>query len=80
MISPNPANGQTTIYIDLDKEERVKILLMDLNGKLILQKSVLLDMGSNAVNLSNLNYHRRGTYIVKLSTAEEICYLKLILQ
>jgi len=80
MISPNPANGQTTVYIDLDKEERVKILLMDLNGKMILQKSVLLGMGSNAVNLSNLNYHRRGTYIVKLSTAEEICYLKLILQ
>ena len=79
-ISPNPAKDYATLYVDMEKGARAKIELMDMLGKTILQKSVLLNTGSNAVNLDNLHYFLRGIYIVKLSAAGEVDHLKLILQ
>jgi len=79
-VSPNPAKDHATLYIEMDKEMPAKIELMDVSGKTILQKSALLYIGSNGINLSDLYYVRRGIYILKLSAANEIYYLKLILQ
>jgi len=78
-VSPNPARDYAIVYVEMENEVKANIELMEVNGKTIFQKKVLLYNGSNAINLPDLTPYRKGIYIIKLSAPERINYLKLVL-
>jgi|GEM_PF-2141583 len=64
-LFPNPAGSSVNMIIAVPGKDRVTILLTDMIGKILLQKVVEVETGSNTipVDISRLN---SGSYLVKL--------------
>ena len=73
-LYPNPVKTSLTVEIsDSDNELTGQILLFDLTGRLILQKSI--ETSVQIVDMSTLN---KGTYIMKLVLMKEYTTWKVI--
>ena len=71
-LFPNPTTNDLTI--SLEGIDVVDIVIVDIQGKVLLQQSSLFDQ--ERINLSD---YLAGTYFVKIMTAEgskEICVIK----
>ncbi|MER3464394.1 MAG: hypothetical protein C4329_08295 [Chitinophagaceae bacterium] len=54
--------------------------LVDMNGKIMMTRTIAVHEGRNAINLSNLAGFARGNYIMKIATSNGLYYQKLMLQ
>lgn len=63
-IYPNPTNRELNLVITSHKSEKVMIVITDLTGKIIMQRSIQLAIGDNKqmMNIQNLS---AGTYLIK---------------
>lgn len=67
-IYPNPAKDKLSITLSSATSERVTLSIIDVTGKVLIQKSIMVNIGDLNIteNISNLN---QGNYLVKLSDA-----------
>ena len=66
-IYPNPIKVNHKINIKWDKKELVKLTLFKLDGSLVLEDRMKLDVGSNSYNFKSLV---AGLYILKIEAAD----------
>jgi hypothetical protein len=64
-LYPNPAKNEIKVSIESPTAEKVTLLLTDLTGKTIQQKTTTLKSGSNLIDL-NVTTLAQGTYFVKI--------------
>jgi parallel beta-helix repeat protein len=77
LIVPNPASDYVNIIINLQKDEKGKVELLDLHGNLIYNKSI--DSMSNELKIDTHSF-TAGIYIIRyLSTADYEKISKLII-
>ncbi len=74
---PNPFTGETSIHFNLNKQQAVRIEVFNTSGQLL---DVVLDenLGSGRHNIKwHPDGNAPGIYILKLSTAKAVSYLKM---
>ena len=64
-VYPNPARNEVKLVISSPAAERATVVVTDLTGKVIVQRSVQLAMGDNHQQF-NIQSLSAGTYLVKL--------------
>ena len=67
-IYPNPSNGNTTLSIRLLKEQKVELLILDLQGKIQFQQNYAFKSGKNEV-LLDLSSYAGGVYFIQLENS-----------
>jgi hypothetical protein len=72
-IAPNPSNSAVTVSFDSpDSRTAVYYQITDMQGRIILQENVLIDMSTYSRTLDFGNY-TSGTYVLRvLGTCDEI--------
>ena len=70
-IYPNPTSGEVTMAIDAVKAAKGNILLLDVNGKKMLERNLTLNKGTNETTLS-LAGLSNGTYIAAIYDANNV--------
>ncbi|MFT3935165.1 MAG: PQQ-dependent sugar dehydrogenase [Chitinophagaceae bacterium] len=65
-LYPNPANETSTLTIDVDQQQQAFYTLIDLSGKILQQKSILLSKGKNNI-LINVAEFSPGIYLLKVN-------------
>ncbi|PIF46202.1 putative secreted protein (Por secretion system target) [Chryseobacterium sp. 52] len=78
IIAPNPAKDNIEIQTTLSEKETVSIRLLDLSGKVILEKSENFDKGRQNIKF-NLEKITQGTYIIEVKSNGKITSQKLII-
>ena len=63
---PNPVRGTMSIYLTLERKERVQIQLLDLNGRLLkeIKKDFFPGVTENKIDVSALSH---GTYLLRVN-------------
>lgn len=79
-VYPTQVNQSATIAIQARKSETATIQLVDLNGRVVLQKPVNLMNGSNNVLLSGLASLSKGFYVATIRMSEYSYSQKIIKQ
>lgn len=67
-IAPNPSYGKTKLSIELLNEEQIKIIVMDLQGKELIQKAQICKAGRSEIQL-DLSELANGTYYIQIENA-----------
>ena len=72
-ISPNPCKGNINLNIVSILNKQIKVQLYDAVGKLVLQDSKSLSIGSNTIsmNLNNIKHLTKGSYFIKVVGLEK---------
>lgn len=68
-ISPNPAADRLRIELPIQKQQKVDILISDMNGRTVLTKQAQLSPQQNSVDI-DVRYMNRGMYNVSVSSEE----------
>ncbi|MBB6370324.1 T9SS type A sorting domain-containing protein [Chryseobacterium shigense] len=76
-LVPNPANEYVELQTTLAGREVVSVRLIDVSGKVVLEKSENLDSGRQSIKL-NIEKMNQGTYVVELKSKDKISSQKLI--
>ena len=66
VVSPNPFAGDVSAFVNLDKSQRVQVLLTDMTGKILKSTSGLYGAGSSEVKL-NATGLPAGVYLLKIN-------------
>jgi hypothetical protein len=76
-VSPNPTTGKFTILFYSDKNYNGDITILDIFGKVVIRKNILISSGfnSNKINIQNL---LPGLYYVRLSDGKKQSVMKLV--
>jgi len=77
-LVPNPAKSYVDVQTALSKRETVSVRLVDISGKILLEKSENLDSGSQSIRLNTDNL-AQGTYIVEVKSNGKISSQKLLI-
>lgn len=77
-LVPNPAKSHVDLKINLSKREPVSVRLVDLSGKVMLEKSEILNSGSQTLTL-NIEKLVQGTYIVEVKSEGSTSSQKLLI-
>ena len=68
-IYPNPTSGELTL--EIPESEKVFLSLYDLQGRIVLQKTVRLDHGAARFNLIEGAFPATGMYILQIETDDK---------
>lgn len=79
-IYPNVVQNTATIQVETEKTGAGIIQFVDYPGRVLLQKNVLLQEGTNNLTLDNLSGLRKGNYIVMLKLNNKTYTEKIINQ
>ena len=63
-VYPNPTERELNLVITSPRSEKVMIIVADLTGKIVMQRSTQLMIGNNQETL-NVQQLSSGTYIIK---------------
>ncbi len=77
---PSVINDNATIRISADKNEQTTLKVVDLGGRMVLQKAVTLQQGDNNVSVNGFNSLQQGTYIALLTTGNNTYSQKIMIQ
>jgi len=64
-LFPNPSNSNTNLKIESDSKVNCEIEVIDVKGMVISKESIILEIGSNSVDLKTENYSS-GVYFVSI--------------
>jgi hypothetical protein len=81
-VFPNPANDLVNVIIDAPRRENVTVVVMDLSGRTVSQKTANIETGSNTVPVDIAGL-AKGSYFVKvvsLSADSESAVSKFVKQ
>ena len=76
---PNPAREETRVVFSLPEAGEVELMVLDINGKIILNNEAYFESGVNYFDL-NLNKIPSGTYLYNVKYNEEVVGKKLIIR
>lgn len=80
-LYPNPASSSFYIDFNLKADEKVDILLFDLNGRMLeLLVSEQLSSGYQSKFLQPRNLQSSGVYLIALKTGNVVVTKKLVVQ
>ncbi|WP_223609224.1 T9SS type A sorting domain-containing protein [Chryseobacterium sp. OSA05B] len=77
-LVPNPANNYVELQTTFTGREAVLVRLIDISGKIVLEKSEVLENGNQSIKL-NIEKMNQGNYIVELQSKDKISSQKLII-
>lgn len=80
VLSPNPANNYTVIGVTRTTATTGQIQLVDMAGRIMQQKNVRMEKGSNQIMLSDLEKLKPGIYMVRIVMDGEFKTQKLVIQ
>lgn len=66
IVSPNPFNEELTVFINVDKVQRVAFTITDMSGRVIKQLNGIYNEGAAEVRLDAVNMPR-GVYFLKVA-------------
>ena len=69
-VFPSPFSDQLNLMCSSDILTKLKIQIIDLNGRIILTKETFIDQGQNKIQLSDLDRLRSGMYFVMVTNDE----------
>ena len=79
-LAPNPASGRTTLFLSLDRAEKVRVEVLDVVGRKVLSLAPQpLNAGSQQLTL-DLDPRPAGIYTVRLTTSQGVRTQKLTLE
>lgn len=67
-VYPNPAKNNLTVTFDAKAKSSAAVIITDINGKTVIQKSVTALAGKNTINVG-INPLAQGTYILQVKIA-----------
>ncbi|MEM6320612.1 MAG: HYR domain-containing protein [Bacteroidota bacterium] len=76
---PNPFNGKSIIGFDLTKNETVDFRVLDIAGKVLLEKEILGVAGPNELTIHKKELNGAGVYYYQVATETELLTKKMIL-
>jgi len=77
-LMPNPVLNYTVVSVVSESEGTGLLQLVDLSGKILLTKQVIIAKGTNQITLSDLQFLHNGMYLVRLKVRDTILVEKLI--
>ncbi|MFZ6052510.1 HYR domain-containing protein [Halocola ammonii] len=78
-VYPNPARDNFNIDINSSSSKVAQLLLMDSNGRMVIDQKVNLSAGDNTHNL-NIADLKRGVYYLRVITGNDVINKKIISQ
>ena len=75
-LYPNPSNGQFTLEFDDASNLPDRVLMYDLNGRVVRE----LSSSVNTINSFDVSDLSKGTYFVQIVQGEKVAMKKLIVQ
>jgi hypothetical protein len=79
-VAPNPFTGKVDVYLTLTHNSMVDFRFIDINGKLVFNKSVKGLKGFNWFTINDLDKLPSAPYMLQISTDDAIIVEKLIKQ
>lgn len=80
MVTPNPAQGQTTLLLELETASpNLDIHLLNMSGKVMAQYNTSGQAGLNAITLQNLP-DNKGLYLLQVTDGQKLSTLKISIQ
>jgi hypothetical protein len=77
-VLPNPFTDKLLLNIAARQTLTTDIRLMDLNGRTLLQKTVVVQAGNNAVTIPQLGGLAKGTYLLQINNAQAQAAVKVL--
>jgi hypothetical protein len=79
-LLPNPAREATVLRLDAETAQVFTVEVMDGTTRVLMQKKWNVVKGANQLNIDGLSRYPKGQYLVRLYSATESFYLKLLIQ
>lgn len=79
LIFPNPSDGNFKVQIVNPADDKVKIELLDVSGKILWDRHYKNLVAPFSAEV-NLNESKKGMYVVRITTNKEVMIRKIILQ
>jgi hypothetical protein len=76
---PNPVKDQFTLSINSPVEQWVNVLIMDNNGRTVIEKPLMVQKGNNEYKFQNIGKLASGVYIIK-AVMNEVYSIRFIKQ
>jgi hypothetical protein len=80
VAGPNPASHFITISKSSTASEKISVSLVDMQGRMVYQRYVVLLPGMNSFDISNLEVFGKGQYVVQLLGSRTREYVKVVVQ
>jgi hypothetical protein len=77
-VYPNPFSSSCTISVNLERDEKVLIEIVDLCGKIVASQTSILSRGTNKIALKNPDKLQAGIYFAKARFNEMTQIIKLV--
>lgn len=77
---PNPATELTTLRLEISEDEPLKVMLLEMNGRIILQlEEQIFSKGSHEISLP-LHHLSLGSYLIRVQGIKRSTHLRLLKQ
>ncbi len=82
VVYPNPATENISVQLGIKNAGKVNITIADMSGRLLYNKQQVYAAGKHTISIASLKQKGiiAGTYLLKVTTAEETKLSKLIVQ
>lgn len=67
-VVPNPFEGMPTLVINSELASQATVRVVDLTGRIVVEKSILLETGQNQVEVEELLAGHKGMYVIQVVT------------
>ncbi|MDP4261935.1 MAG: T9SS type A sorting domain-containing protein [Bacteroidota bacterium] len=79
-VYPSLVQSATTINYSSQEKQNAVIFVTDMNGRQVKQQNVLLQEGTNSIQLSGFDRFSKGNYIISVNTARQKSAKQIIVQ
>ncbi len=77
-VSPNPFDAELQVKVATSSDKAIKLSMYNVNGKLVMDRSVGASFGSNIIAIEEANALAKGLYILKVSQNGVIKTFKIV--
>jgi len=79
-VYPSMVQSATTINYTSKERQSAVIMVTDLSGRTVKQQNVLLQEGTNSIQVSGFDQYRKGNYIVSVATGTQRTAKQIVVQ
>lgn len=79
-VYPSLVQSAATVSLTSAGKENAVIIITDMSGRTVKQQNILLQKGTNSIQLSGFDQFRKGNYIVSVNTAQQKFARQIIVQ
>ena len=70
-VYPSMVKSATTVNVTSQEKQNAVIFVTDMSGRTVKQQNVLLQEGTNSIQVAGFEQFRKGNYIVSVSTGQQ---------